>query len=136
MSNNFEIKKATYASHIRVNRGLYYHHGIYLSDDCVIHFGGTDSDNILDPSKARVIKTNLDDFLKGGILEVRNITQEEAATIRSSQDIANYAFASLGNAGYDLVNNNCEHFANECLFGEKKSMQVNEILSKIFAYMK
>ena len=34
----WEVKKPVYGDQIRVNRGLYAHHGIYASDDCVIHF--------------------------------------------------------------------------------------------------
>ena len=48
--------------HIRVCRGLYNHHGIYIADEEVIHFTGTDDDNILDWAKNEVIKTNLHDF--------------------------------------------------------------------------
>lgn len=39
--------------HIRVMRagGLYAHHGVYVSDDEIIHFTGTEDDSILDWSK-------------------------------------------------------------------------------------
>ena len=59
--------------HIRVQRmnGLYAHHGIYVSDEEVIHFTGKDDDSILDWSKPEVIQTDLAYFLKGGILEVK-----------------------------------------------------------------
>ncbi len=57
--------------HIRVSRGIYNHHGVYISDEEVIHFTGVDNDNILDWSKNEVIKTNLDEFLRGGELEVK-----------------------------------------------------------------
>ena len=36
----------------------------------------------------------------------------------------------LGRGGYNIISNNCEHFANECLFGTKESEQVNEIFEK------
>ena len=127
--------KPEYSSHIRVNRGLYCHHGIYLSDDCVVQFGGTGNDNVLDPANARIIIVTLDEFLRGGILEVREYNEEEKVLKRSPKDIANYALSQLGRGGYDLINNNCEHFANECVFGKKMSEQVNnvqDILSKIF----
>ena len=31
--------------------------------------------------------------------------------------------------GYDLLNNNCDHFSNLCAFGKKKSDQVDDILN-------
>ena len=41
--------------HIRVKRigGLYAHHGIYVSDDEVIHFTSRDGDGIIDWSNQR-----------------------------------------------------------------------------------
>ena len=65
--------------HIRVKRlgGIYTHHGIYVSDNEVIHFTGTDDDSIMDSSKNRVISSDLNFFLKGGELEVKEYTDEE-----------------------------------------------------------
>ena len=135
MSTWIKNMKPEYSDHIRVNRGLYYHHGIYLSDECVVQFGGTGNDNVLDPANARIIIVSLEEFLRNGTLEVREYSNEEKIIKRSPQDIANYALSQLGRGGYDLVKNNCEHFANECVFGKKMSEQVNnvqDILSKIF----
>ncbi len=122
----------TFASHIRVNRGFYYHHGIYLDDNTVVSFGGINNDYTLDPSKARVIITSLNEFLRGGELEVRQFSDEELKRKRTPQDIANYALSCVGNSGYDLINNNCEHFANECLFGKRESEQVKNIINHFF----
>ena len=36
----------------------------------------------------------------------------------------------LAKKAYNIISNNCEHFANECLFGTKESEQVNEIFEK------
>ena len=44
----------------------------------------------------------------------------------------NYALSRLGEGGYDLVSNNCEHFSNECVFGKKTSNQVKDVLSILF----
>ena len=35
--------KPCYGDHIRVCRGYYYHHGIYVSDDYVIHFASKEN---------------------------------------------------------------------------------------------
>ena len=100
--------------HIRVQRmnGLYAHHGIYVSDEEVIHFTGKDDDSILDWSKPEVIQTDLAYFLKGGTLEVKEYTDEEFADLYSPEQIVTYARACLGDKGYNLIFNNCEHFAN------------------------
>jgi len=119
--------KPTYGSQIRVNRGLYYHHGIYESDDVVYHFASTIGE--LDPETAEVCITTLDNFLKGGILEVREYTQEEKEKLRSPDEIIKYAKDHLGEKGYDIVSNNCEHFSNRCAFGVSSSSQVDDFMN-------
>ena len=64
-----------------------------------------------------VVNTNLEAFLNGGLLEVRVFNEEELKTKRNPQDIVNYAFSRIGDKGYNIISNNCEHFVNECLFG-------------------
>ena len=101
--------------HIRVNRGLYYHHGIYISNDEVIHFTGREDDNILDWSKPEVIKTDLKYFLKEGMLEVKEYNDEELNYLYPVEHIIKYARACLGDKGYNLIFNNCEHFC-KCMY--------------------
>ena len=57
----WEQKPPVMGDHIRVKRmhGLYTHHGIYVSDNEVIHFTDTDDDNIMDSSKNMVISSDL-----------------------------------------------------------------------------
>lgn len=126
----YEKKEPQIGDHLRVSRGLYSHHGVYIGSNRVIHFGSTT--NELDPSTAEVIETSLDDFLRGGDLEVAVYDKEELAKKRNNDDIVAYAKSKLGTKGYDIIKNNCEHFANECVFGEKRSDQVDSFMS-IFA---
>lgn len=121
----------TFGNQIRVNRGFYYHHGIYASDDCVIHFAPPGNAKSLDPKAAKIITTTLEEFLCGGVLEVRCYNDDEKMIIRKPSEIVNFALMHLGEGGYDIVNNNCEHFSNLCAFGEKKSSQVDNVLSFI-----
>lgn len=118
--------------HIRVQRmnGLYAHHGIYVSDEEVIHFTGKDDDSILDWSKPEVIQTDLAYFLKGGTLEVKEYTDEEFADLYSPEQIVTYARACLGDKGYNLIFNNCEHFANVCTLGRFRSHQVEKVFTE------
>ncbi len=124
-------KKPQMGDHIRVMRigGLYAHHGIYVSDNEIIHFTGTDDDSILDWSKPEVIQSDLAYFLKDGILEVKEYTEEEFQDLYSPEQIVMYARACLGDKGYHLVFNNCEHFANVCILGKFRSNQVERVLS-------
>ena len=123
-------RKPQMGDHIRVMRigGLYAHHGVYVSDDEVIHFTGKEDDSILDWSKPEVISSDLDYFLKGGVLEVKVYTDEEFVDLYSPEQIVTYARACLGDKGYNLAFNNCEHFANVCTLGRFRSNQVERVL--------
>ena len=123
-------QKPQRGDHIRVSRlnGLYYHHGIYVTDDEVIHFTGDDDDSILDWSKAHVIRTDLAKFLDGGTAEVKVYNEDELADLYPVEGIVNYARACLGDDGYHLIFNNCEHFANVCTLGRFRSRQVEDAL--------
>lgn len=114
-------------NHIRVSRGLYCHHGVYISNDEVIHFTGKDADNILDWSKNEVIKTNLNEFMRGDKLEVKEYTDDELDDLYPVEHIILYARACLGDKEYDLIFNNCEHFANTCTLGRFRSKQVERV---------
>ncbi len=126
MEENWVCKCPSYGDHIRVNRGLYYHHGIYKSDYEVYSFQSPIGSEI-SPETAVVLKISLIDFLKNGYLEVREYTLEELKRKRSNNQICAYAEAHLGEGGYNLLTNNCEHFANRCVFGESSSNQVENV---------
>lgn len=127
-----EWKKVTpyYGNHIRVQRygGVYSHHGIYISDDEVIHFSGDEDDSILDNDACKIISTTLSQFLQGGTLEVRQYSEEEKRVLNSVESIVENARAAIGDREYSLLFGNCEHFAYECTLGEGKSIQVRKAL--------
>jgi hypothetical protein len=109
-----------YGDHIYVSRGAYTHDGIDLGDGTVIHRhapNGTKSDSL-------VRLTTLDAFAKGGAVEIR------AYGIQTDPDeVVARARSMLGHSGYDLVFNNCEHFATWCVTGDSNSAQVETVVS-------
>ena len=123
-------KNPVMGDHIRVKRmhGIYTHHGIYVSDNEVIHFTGTDDDSIMDSSKNRVISSDLNFFLKGGELEVKEYTDEEFQDLYAPDQIVAYARSCIGDGDYNVIFNNCEHFANVCTLGRFRSHQVERLL--------
>ena len=123
-------RKPEYGDHIRVSRGLYYHHGIYKDDQNVYQFASPIGSEV-SPQTAKIIITSLADFIKDGELEVRDFTDLEKKEKRSPLDIIKFAESKLGDnmGGYDIVKNNCEHFANLCVFGKAKSEQVDSFMS-------
>ena len=112
---------------IRVNTGRYYHFGIYIGNDAVIHFAGPDAHTLTDASKARIRRDPLDRFSMGKSLEVREYSLKEKLKKRPPAKVIEYAESQLGNAGYDIIYNNCEHFVNRCMFGIAYSTQIDEM---------
>jgi hypothetical protein len=126
-TEEWTYKAPVSGDHIRVDRGLYTHHGIHISEDEVIHFSSEDDDNLAGTDN-KVLQTNLDGFLRGGKLEVKIYTEEEIEDLYHADAIVSWARACLGDDGYNLVFNNCEHFANYCTLGRHHSHQVSKTL--------
>mgnify|MGYP000926196380 CR=1 FL=1 len=127
--------------HVFVDRSvfgvkLYEHHGIYVGDDMVVHYNGLARGIVLEKSCfeeilsnvvpldkrniAKVAMTSLEEFASGDTWQIK----KHANAPFSGTDIALCAKARVGEQKYNLLINNCEHFCNECVFGEHVSEQV------------
>ncbi|MBR5135234.1 MAG: lecithin retinol acyltransferase family protein [Clostridia bacterium] len=113
---------------IRAKAGPIYHYGIYVSDDEIIQFGvtpllrrGVPNDEIA------ICATDVSSFLCGAFLEVGVAQGKERKTRRSPDETVEAARARLGETGYHLLYNNCEHFAYECATGEKYCSQTENV---------
>ena len=116
-------------AHIRTKMGEIYHHGIYIGNDEVVQFG-MPSEFMQNPNNIKVLRSNMKDFLVG-FLEVRVYTKKELKEKRSDEEIVRIALLRVGEGNYNLLKNNCEHFAYECTFGVKKSDQVDSLIKDI-----
>jgi NC domain family len=67
--------------------------------------------------------TSLEEFASGDILQIK----KHANAPFSGADIALCAKSRVGEQKYNLLINNCEHFCNECVFGEHISQQVQNV---------
>lgn len=119
------IKTPQAGQHIRCTRGAYYHHGICVGDDQVIHFNGHPSDIIKRDDNAAVEQTDLKGF-KEGFPFLQASTTEALFDVPT---IISRAQSWLGKHGYDLVDNNCEHFCRWVTHDEHKSAQVDKALN-------
>ena len=128
-------KKPVRGCAVRVKVSFYHHYGIYVDDDHVIAFGLPDNTGI-EPDKIAVVSTPIDVFPNGGMLEVGVPTMQESLKNRSAKQVVAYAEAAIGRTGYNILHNNCEHFMNECLSGEKNSELVSSVRSKISLLLK
>lgn len=117
-------KTPQYGDIIRVKVKFYYHYGLYEDDLHVIQFGYPDNTGI-DPNEIAVISTDIQTFLHGGMLETGKLSFTEKRKRRTPKAAVEYAKEKLGMTGYNILHNNCEHFVNECVFGERTSEFVN-----------
>lgn len=117
-----------YGAQIRVKTDFYYHHGIYLDDMHVIHFGNRRQ--LMQNAATNIVHvTTLAEFVDLDFLEVRVYNKSDRKKLRSPSEIVETAKACLGEGNYDFLHNNCEHFSNFCAFGTRYSLQ-SELLRK------
>ena len=110
-------------AHLQVRRGIYYHHGVYISDDRVIQFGSGAS--LRDKHSTRIDAVTLADFEQGGTaVVVRHgyeswFTGHHPAADEPWKVIARAEFLLKLQPGlpYNLIGHNCEIIANMCASG-------------------
>jgi hypothetical protein len=106
----------TAADHLQVPRqhGLFNHHGIDLGDGSVAHY----------LEGRQILRSPLADFSRGEPVSVVSYSEPcspPAQTLRR-------ALSRLGEQNYNLLFNNCEHFAHWCKTGRHRSAQVEDWL--------
>lgn len=122
------MKEPSRGDMIRVESGSIYHFGIYVSDDEVIQFGLAPSQRVtLRDSDVEVLSSDIYAFLSGGFLEVCEFDRKERKKHRSPDEVVSYARKKLGTKGYNIIYNNCEHFANECISGQHICHQADDV---------
>ena len=119
---------------IYTDRGLYKHYGVYIGHGQVIHFSGTNGHET-DAAKADIIQTSVKDFLKDDSLFIQDDKGKRPLPVN---EIIQRAKSRLGKykGTYNLVSNNCEHFANWCRYGSNESQQVNIVATCIAKFIK
>jgi hypothetical protein len=120
--------------HIKVWRNAYWHHGIDVGHGQVIHLAEGESSSrfmrFLSKKSGEVVKTSMEDFLKGGRMVKGGI--RNTADPLEKEEIAERAESVVGDPSkYNVLFNNCEHFANWCETGVAKSHQVADVAKKI-----
>lgn len=103
------------ADHLQVPRrhGLFQHHGIDLGDGTVAHY----------LEGRQILRSPLEEFSRGQPLSVvpYDSCSPTGVTLRR-------AMGRLGEQNYNLLFNNCEHFAHWCKTGRHRSRQVEQAL--------
>lgn len=117
---SWKVKMPAPGQMVRVSRGRYFHYGICVSEGRLIHFASPEGDGFDDPSAATVHETALSDFARGSFVECLELSRSERAYALPAGECIAAARKALGEKGYDVVSNNCLHFANRCFYGSSQ----------------
>ncbi len=121
---------------IRVAIGSIYHYGIYVSDGEVIQFGAPPTDLLTRcDSDIKVISTDIDFFSVGNIPERAIAETRDEKKRFSPKKTVKIARSRIGEGGYSIIHNNCEHFVYECVYGKKYSHYETEMRNRWHEHM-
>ena len=124
------LKEAALGDMVRVKSGSIYHYGVFVSEDEIIQFGLAPALRpSVKPCDVEVCVSDVDGFLGGGFLEVAVLDRKESKKRRSPKETVAMARSRLGEKGYHILYNNCEHFAYECVMGERYCSQTDLVRS-------
>lgn len=123
----WELKEPTFGDIVKVKAESIYHYGIYMSDDEIIQFGLSPIQRKEMPdSEIEVCVSNIDEFMVSDFLEV-GVPEKKDGKRFSPKKTIDIARSKIGEKGYNILYNNCEHFAYACYFGKSVSSQVDEV---------
>ena len=105
------------ADHLQVPRrhGLFNHHGIDLGDGTVAHY----------LEGREILRSPFADFSQEEVVSVTEHTDASPAGVTLRR-----AMSRLGEQNYNLLFNNCEHFATWCKTGRHRSVQVDTAIDR------
>ena len=113
---------------IRVKSGSIHHYGVYVSDQEVIQFGlAPIARPTVKDCDVAVCASTLEQFLCGNSLEIGEPEDKDLPLLRSPEQIIQLARSRMGEKNYNILYNNCEHFAYECVLGIKYSSQTESV---------
>ncbi|MGD9689519.1 MAG: lecithin retinol acyltransferase family protein [Phycisphaerales bacterium] len=101
--------------HVRVWRGLYWHHAIYIGNGWLIEFGGG------------IFGGDVHHVHWGMFARGEAVQRVPHAATFAAEEVAQRAESQLGLGGFDLVLRNCEHFAHWCATDRWESSQVKTV---------
>ena len=123
-------KTPVFGDMLRTKVQFYHHYDIFVSESEVIQFG-LPNDPLQSARQIRVLSTDVLTFLQGGDLEVMVPDRSTRKQMRTPEQIVAIARQRIGEGGYDILHNNCEHFANDCVFGQPHSSFLQDVREKL-----
>ena len=117
-------KHMTLVDEIIARTKSYYHYGIQISENEIVHFVGP---SYFKRKESKIEIISIDSFLRNGTLEI----VKDYKPYFSREKIVERALSQVGTKFgiYSIPDNNCEHFATWCATGIKQSQQ-SKLLSR------
>ena len=112
--------KIEIGDHLVSPRCGYTHHGIYIGDGNVIHYGGYAKTK----SHGVIVIASLQEFSDSNPVRIRF----HGSRMYSHEESVQRAYTRLGEDWYNVLLNNCEHFVYWCIFGLPVSRQANNLI--------
>jgi hypothetical protein len=103
----------------------YRHYGIDMGDGTAVHLA---TDSGIDQRSMSVQRVPLKEFAAGE--EVRFETSESSLP---AELVVARAAELVGQREYHFLFGNCEHFARDCKYGRKESIQVNRVAASVIS---
>ena len=110
--------------HIYVSYGFFTHHGIYVGDGAVVELYNDWKKTGVPRDVPRIRRISIEEFADGREVKVRQYAPSECDP---PDVVVARALSRVGEEGYHLFNNNCEHFATWCKTGQARSSQVESL---------
>lgn len=119
MTDEISVGDHLVAQRLIMGAPAYTHHGIYVGEGQVIHYAGNSQDPAADGKKIQLV--SVERFHAGhGYWKVPHPN----AAFKTDEVVAR-ALSRLGEDGYSVFANNCEHFCNWAIDGHHASQQVD-----------
>lgn len=107
---------------------LYRHYGVYVGHGKVVHYAGTGGDwNGVQTVREVSLKNFVKDSGYYRICAFPEYCNVPGYHLYSKKETVQRAYSRLGEHRYDLISNNCEHFAIWCRTNVSESKQTKKI---------
>ncbi|XP_062571776.1 phospholipase A and acyltransferase 3-like [Saccostrea cucullata] len=140
--NRSVLHRAKEGDLLEFPRGWYSHWAVYVGNEEVVHLAGDENDGINGNikthhvfticgktfNKAIVKRENFWEVVLDSKAEINN-NKDRKCSPRQAHEIVEEALMKIGKIGYNVLWNNCEHFAAYCRYGVNWSEQANTALT-------
>ena len=113
---------------------LYRHYGVYVGNGEIIHYSSENGDF---GDNVSIHKTTMERFLDGEkqyfICKFPKNSRIRGYHLYTKKETVERAYQRLGEKQYDLLGNNCEHFAVWCRTNISESSQVKKLENGLFS---